>query len=79
VLPSLPLLDEYLAFAIKGFLLLHELVALLGPRLDLFLHRFGFEVPGRRDVSSSSQGALWHFSLQLQGVMSLRIHCYKLQ
>jgi hypothetical protein len=36
VLPSLPLLDEYLAFAIKGFLLLHELVALLGPRLDLF-------------------------------------------
>jgi hypothetical protein len=36
VLPSFPLLDEYLAFAIKGFLLLHELVALLGPHLDLF-------------------------------------------
>jgi hypothetical protein len=36
VLPSFMLLDEYLAFAIKGFLLLHELVALLGPRLDLF-------------------------------------------
>jgi hypothetical protein len=36
VLPSFLLLDEYLAFAIKGFLLLHELVALLGPRLDLF-------------------------------------------
>jgi hypothetical protein len=36
VVPSLSLLDEYLAFAIKGFLLFHELVALLGPRLDLF-------------------------------------------
>jgi hypothetical protein len=36
VLSSFPLLDEYLAFVIKGFLLLHELVALLGPRLDLF-------------------------------------------
>jgi hypothetical protein len=36
VLPSLSLLDEFLAFAIKDFLLLHELVALLGPRLDLF-------------------------------------------
>jgi hypothetical protein len=36
VLPSLSLLDEYLAFAIKGLLLLYELVALLGPRLDLF-------------------------------------------
>jgi hypothetical protein len=36
VLPSLLLLDEYLAFAIKVFLLLHELVALLGPCLDLF-------------------------------------------
>jgi hypothetical protein len=36
VLLSLSLLDEYLAFAIKGFFLLHELVALLGPRLDLF-------------------------------------------
>jgi hypothetical protein len=36
VLPSLSLLDEYLAFAIKGFLLCHKLAALLGPRLDLF-------------------------------------------
>jgi hypothetical protein len=36
VLPSFSLLDEYLAFAIKGFLLLHELVALLGPRLNIF-------------------------------------------
>jgi hypothetical protein len=36
VLLSLPLLDEYLAFGIKDFLLLHELVALLGPRLNLF-------------------------------------------
>jgi hypothetical protein len=36
VLPSFPFLDEYLAFAIKVFLLLHELVAFLGPRLDLF-------------------------------------------
>jgi hypothetical protein len=36
VLPSLLLLDEYLAFAIKCLLLLHELVALLGARLDLF-------------------------------------------
>jgi hypothetical protein len=30
------LLDECLVFAIKGFLLLHEFVALLGPCLDLF-------------------------------------------
>jgi hypothetical protein len=36
VLPRLSLLDECLAFAIKGFLLLHELVALLAPHLDLF-------------------------------------------
>jgi hypothetical protein len=36
MLPSFPLPDEYLAFAVKGFLLLHELVAFLGPRLDLF-------------------------------------------
>jgi hypothetical protein len=36
MLPSFPLLDEYLAFTIKGFLLLPELVALLGPRLNLF-------------------------------------------
>jgi hypothetical protein len=35
-LMSFPLPDEYLAFAIKGFLLLHELVAFLGSRLDLF-------------------------------------------
>jgi hypothetical protein len=36
VLPSFPLPDEYPTFAIKGFLLLHKLVAFLGPRLDLF-------------------------------------------
>jgi hypothetical protein len=36
MLLSLSLLDEYLVFTIKGFLLLYELVALLGPRLDLF-------------------------------------------
>jgi hypothetical protein len=73
VLPSLSLLDEYLAFAIKGFLLLHELVALLGPCLDLFLHQSSFEALGHHGLSSSSQGALWHFSLQLQGITSIRI------
>jgi hypothetical protein len=36
MLPSLLLLDEYLAFDIKGILFLHELIALLGPHLDLF-------------------------------------------
>jgi hypothetical protein len=36
VLPSFSLLDERLAFAIKGFLLRHKLAALLGPHLDLF-------------------------------------------
>jgi hypothetical protein len=38
-----------------------------------FLHQPGFEAPGHRSLSSSSQGAIWHFSLQLQGVTSIRI------
>jgi hypothetical protein len=73
VLPSLSLLNEYLSFAIKGFLLLHELVALLGPCLDLFLHHPSFEALGHCNLSSSSPGAFWHFSLQLQGITLIRI------
>jgi hypothetical protein len=72
MLPSLLLFDERLAFAIQGFLLGHKLAALLGPRLDLFLHQPGFEALGRRNLSSSSLGAIWHFSSQLQGVMLIR-------
>jgi hypothetical protein len=36
MLPSFSLLDERLAFAVKGFLLRHKLATLLGPCLDLF-------------------------------------------
>jgi hypothetical protein len=36
MLPSFSLLDERLAFAVKGLLLRDKLAALLGPRLDLF-------------------------------------------
>jgi hypothetical protein len=46
---------------------------------SIFLHQPSFEATGRRNLSSSSQGALWHFSLQLQGVTSIRISCRKLQ
>jgi hypothetical protein len=33
------------------------------------LHQPGFEAPDHRNLSSSSLGAIWHFSSQLQGVM----------
>jgi hypothetical protein len=39
----------------------------------IFFAQPGFEAPGRRNLSSSSQGAFWHSSSQLQGVMLIGI------